>query len=198
MENKADSQPRRRKSEYLYGIVEKTRKARMNSERRLLELDLFVRHVNVYYACLTTALTVASIRFANSSVLPTLSALSAVLLTIWTMYTSSQNYALKAMEMRTCYLDLQKLLFDMDRPQSDPLSCDEDAAGDRYHEILKRSENHTSEDYFQKEGAVILGCRLGHPQHYYWKRIAAYGIPTTVCAIVIVASIAVECGYAGW
>lgn len=189
MTNKSESNSRLPKEEYLYGIIEKTRFSRIRAERRLLELDLFVKHANVYYACLTTALTIGSFMLPESRLLSFLSVASAVVLAIWTTYSTTQNYAVRAEMMRGCYLDLQALLFDMDREPSSPMYCNADDAGKRYSEILRRTENHLPKDYLGEANARLFRKTMEHPWAYYAKRGLAYAAPP---AIIIAAYFAMR------
>ena len=183
MASESENSSRLPKEEYLYGIIEKTRLSRIRAERRLLELDLFVKHANVYYACVTAALTIGSFMLPESRLISFLSVASAVVLAIWTTYSTTQNYAARAETMRSCYLDLQALLFDMDRDPSSSLWCGVDDAGKRYSDILHRTENHLPKDYCSEANARVFGQELEHPWGYYAKRSLAYVVPLIIIAI---------------
>lgn len=137
------------KTRYLPVIIGKTRKARIEAERRLLRLDALSKHASVFYACLTTLLSLASV-FLDYKGLPFLSIASAVVVAICTVYSSAQNYGVRAEKMKACYLELQRLHLMLDGRQD----CKEDGAesivdeiGRRYVDILERTENHTPRDY---------------------------------------------------
>lgn len=51
------------KLEYLPILLDKTRKSRIEAERRLLKLDALAKHACVYYACVTTLLSLSTLFF---------------------------------------------------------------------------------------------------------------------------------------
>ena len=108
------SQSSERKFQYLYDDIEKTRKAHIQAEKRLLSCDALARHASVYYACLTTVLSIALLVLPADEGLSAIALGMATVTTMCTIYASSQNYGGRAVQMRYSYLAMQKLLFDMD------------------------------------------------------------------------------------
>ena len=86
-------------------------------------------------------------------------------------------------------MDVQALLFDMDREPSSPMYCNADDAGKRYSEILRRTENHLPKDYLGEADARFFRKTLEHPWAYYTKRGLAYAAPP---AIIIAAYFAMR------
>ena len=126
-----------------------TRNARIEAERRLLEYDTLVRHANLWCACLTATLSMLSV-FLKSDCFAFVSAASAVVLTITLFYASSRSYAEKASRMKSCYTELQGLSIEASRILFSNEDNREDSMaelGQRYVEILSRTDNHSEKDY---------------------------------------------------
>lgn len=144
------------KIEYLPGLIEKTRKSRIEAERRLLKLDELSRHATIYYACITTLLTLSTLFFDYRGLI-LLSTASAIIATLCTVYTSSQAYGVRAEKMRECYLNLQQLHLSLDdkrylnEEEAQQLA---NCAGERYVEILKCTENHLPRDFRLSKGEI--------------------------------------------
>lgn len=142
-----------KKEEYLPDIIQMTRKARIEAERRLLRSNALLSHATIYYACTTTLLTLVPLFFDISHgalrAIPFLSSFSAIVITLCSTYASAQNYGVRAEQMRESYLAMQELLFELDRiPNSaEPRPTDIDGISRRYIEILQRTENHLPIDY---------------------------------------------------
>lgn len=140
-------------SEYLPGIIEDTRLSRIEAERRLVENDKLAKHATVYYACLTTVLTLLTFS-SGAPYLPFLSVASSVTLTLATIYATSQDYQSKAQEMKRCYLELQALSFRIDNVMTASQDDCEDEIfkiGKLYSEILARCDNHLPKDFAKVE-----------------------------------------------
>lgn len=137
------------KFEYLPGLIDKTRKSRIEAERRLLRSDALSKHACVYYACITILLSLSTIFFDYRG-LPFLSLASTIVVALCTVYASSQNYGIRAEQMKQCYLELQKLhlRFDnkriLEEAEAQELAND---VGEQYVEIVQRTENHLPRDY---------------------------------------------------
>lgn len=96
------------KFDYLQQIIQRTRLAHIDAEKRLLRMDLLVKHATVYYACWTVGLSLATL-FADSKWLAFLSIVSSIVVALFTVYAGSQNYAVRAEQMKNSYIQLQGL-----------------------------------------------------------------------------------------
>lgn len=167
---------RESKIDYLTDAIGKTRKSRIEAERRLLKLDALSKHATVYYACITTLLTLLTLFFDYEG-LTFLSVASAVVVAICTVYVSAQNYGARAERMRGCYLELQRLCLSLDDKR---YMDDEEAwqmansAGERYVEILQRTENHLTKDY---RLATDEACRAYSAGRWLAARFCVYVVP---------------------
>lgn len=138
-------------SVFLPANILMTRNARIEAERRLLEYDTLTRFASLWCACVTTALAMLAI-FSDQVWLPFVSAASAVIMTITIFYATSRNYSEQAARMRMCYTELQGLSIEASRLLSEGGSDLEERMADlgqRYVEVLKRSDNHTKKDYLR-------------------------------------------------
>lgn len=183
------SQLNEEKYRYLYDSIEKTRKARIQTEKRLLSWDALARHASVYYACLTTVLSIVLFVLPADMGLSAMALAMATVTTMCTIYASSQNYGVRALQMRYSYLAMQKLLFDMDSQEAtEPKNKLEiaDEVGDKYNAILHQTENHTTSDFMLstypagnlkaliRDGSCIKLCLF---------RFAVYGLPIAGLAV---------------
>ena len=167
------------KREYLPGLLDKTRKSRIEAERRLLKLDALAKHACVYYACATTLLSLSTLFFDYKG-LPFLSISAAIVVTVCTVYASAQNYGVRAEQMKECYLELQELHLS---PDGGCLSDDREAEdlvnriGERYVAIIRQTENHLSRDYeiaFGQTSALKEGIR------WFGLRCVVYVLPAVI------------------
>ena len=139
-------------SSFLPRNILTTRNARIEAEKRLLEYDTIARHANLWCACLTATLSMLT-AFSKNDCLAFVSAASAVILAITIFYASSRNYAAQAARMKACYTELQglsieasRLLFEQDKDDLEDRMAD---LGQRYVEVLKRTDNQTTKDYLR-------------------------------------------------
>lgn len=172
------------KASYLQDIISKTRKARINAECRLLELDALLKHATLFYSCITVALTLVQLFYVDegsnaSRTLSFLSVVSAIIITICTTYASSQNYAVRAEQMKTCYLELQRLSLQLDDVDQEAESCGTslriDSIGEKYVDVLARTENHLQTDYYGA-GAFCFSIN-GKSLNYFVLRFLVYVLP---------------------
>lgn len=180
------------KEQYLPDIIEKTRAARIKTEKRLLELDALLKHATIFYACITALLSILPLFIdrTHASCLNRISFLSiasAFIITTCTIYASGQSYAVRAEQVKHAYLELQRLWFRLDNdvhPQSvGPI--DVDTIGERYIDIVASTENHSDEDWiFSKEGKATKlqqACKL---LRYVFLRLMVYvGAPVILVFI---------------
>lgn len=163
------------KCQYLPDLIDKTRKSRIEAERRLLKMNTLSMHACIYYACITTLLSLSALFFSYPG-LPFLSISSAIVVTICTVYVSAQNYAARAEQMKGCYLALQELHLSLDNA-SLPGKCDIDSAGQKYIDIVRQTENHHIRDY-----QIAMSDINDFHQILYWLaiRFAVYAIPVLI------------------
>lgn len=171
------------KYQYLKQIISNTRLSRIEAERRLLKLDALSKHASVYYACLTAFISLTSI-FVNYEGLPFLSIVLAVIVSICTIYSSSQNYGVRAEQMKSCYLDLQRLLFKLD----DKANLNETDAqnlsnkiGQQYIDIIQRTENHHPIDFFLAQGKLN---KTAYQMRWLALRAVVYLLPIAIILLV--------------
>lgn len=62
-----------------------TRKNRINAEKRLLSINRFVQHINIYYACLSAAIAIVGLWYADKA-LTMLGAILAPIVTICVVF----------------------------------------------------------------------------------------------------------------
>ena len=126
-----------------------TYKARIQAHKRLEWLDFHSQLLLVWYAILSTALGVLTIRHStilgpDTDVMATI--LSVALLGI-SLAVANRDFRGRAMQMRTNYLELQKLHREL--PDGSPTSTSPaptPAQVTRYDELLAESENHREID----------------------------------------------------
>ena len=170
------------KFEYLQDLIGKTRKSRIEAERRLLKLNSLSNHACIYYACITTLLSL-SIMFFDYKGLPFLSISSAIVVMACTVYASAQNYGVRAEQMKGCYLDLQKLHLSLDDRRVLQDSEAEELAnyvGERYVDIIRQTENHLPRDYriaHEGENALLEQLR------WLALRLVVYVVPVTAATL---------------
>ena len=195
------SKPEEKKYRYLYDSIEKTRKARIQAEKRLLSWDALARHASVYYACWTTVLSVALIVIPTDVYLSAIALAMATVTTMCTIYASSQNYGVRALQMRYSYLAMQKLLFDMDSQKALGIENSvkiADEVGDKYNAILHQTENHTTSDYtlsvYRANNSSSISGNKTKTQFFNCAhiklilfRLAVYGSPLVVLAVYTIA-----------
>ncbi|MBM6907158.1 SLATT domain-containing protein [Collinsella intestinalis] len=169
------------KREYLPRIIEKTRKARIQTEKRLLCLDALLRHVTVFYSSISIVLSLMPLFLHDASgrvldAISFLSIASAVIFTICSLYASGQNYAVRAERIKFAYLELQRIALELDDAIESAGREDTtqriDSIAEHYVDIVSRTENHTDMDFRIGTGRAdgfellrysiqLMGLRLG-------------------------------------
>lgn len=187
----AEKQPLDR---YLPQLIENTRSARIQSEKRLLEFDALLKHATIYYACITTLLSIVPLFLGDTfeswqDRITFLSIASAIIITICTIYASGQNYAVRAEQMRHAYLDLQRLWLQIDTLKVDSEEYENalsEIAG-RYVDIVASTENHTESDYLFGVGDKVTDAdETIRRARYILLRFMVYiGLPILLVAISI-------------
>lgn len=171
-----------RKYEYLPKVIKRTRRARIEAEHRFRSLDALTKHSTVYYACWTTGLTLATLYF-DYWWLPFFSVVAAIIVALFSVYTSSQNYGVRAEQMKHSYLALHELWLSFDGVHGSEAEQDvfADKAGEKYVAILRQTENHLSRD--------DVDSRTKLDSMRIWVlRVAIYGAPIVSLAVALFAS----------
>ena len=174
------------KFEYLQDLIGKTRRSRIEAERRLLKLNSLSNHACIYYACITTLLSLSTL-FFDCKGLSFLSVSSAIVVMACTVYASAQNYGVRAEQMKGCYLDLQKLHLSLDDKRVLQDSEAEELAnniGEHYVDIIRQTENHLPRDYRIAHGEEDT---LLEQLRWLALRLAVYVMPVVVAALLSLA-----------
>lgn len=174
------------KYEYLPDLIQKTRLAHIQAEKRLLALDALSRHASLYFACWTSALTLLTLFFDSRS-LTLVSVIASAITALCTLYASSQNYAVRAEQMKQSYLALQELWLEFDDcnyKTAEDKAKFADEADSKYIEILARTENHVREDYERSEEETYCRVVFDHIK-YYAIRFCIYVLPVIGGLLVI-------------
>ena len=178
------------KYEYLPGLIKKTRLSHIHAEKRLLALDTLTKHATLYFACWTSVLTLLTL-FIASRALTLLSIIAAFITTLCTLYASSQNYGLRAAQMKQSYLDLQSLWLEfdnLDQENKKEKAKFADEAGMQYINILVRTENHIQVD-FDNRYEKDLDQELCERVKYCSVRLCIYVLPILLSLFIILPSI---------
>lgn len=176
------------KFEYLQTLIWKTRLAHIHAEKRLLALESLTQHATLYFACWTSALTLLTL-FNTSRILTLLSIVVAVITTLCTVYASSQNYGVRALQMRQSHLDLQELWLEFDDAKNkDDVAKAKfaDEAGKRYVDILSKTENHKQIDYEATEKCSSEGQTFLHLLTYLSVRFCVYCLPVLLGLLLVI------------
>ena len=138
------------KKDYLPEVIEKTRRARIEAERRLLFCDHLGKVANASFACWTTVFALFAFMFPSSQWLAFVTVGVSVTLAIISFHTSAQAYGVRAAQMRANYIGLHRLWLELDSVDA-ASNPDEyaDWIGERYLDLLSCSENHSEEDHLK-------------------------------------------------
>lgn len=134
--------------EKLYRDVSLTRRNRINASNRLLKKEEFVQNINIYYSCLASVVTVLSLIYTGRS-FGVASAILTVILAISIVYLNAQKYGDRAQQLKTNYIALQQLAFEIKEEQRKNQIASIKKFSDRYIELLQTSENHIHQDHLQ-------------------------------------------------
>lgn len=181
-------------NQYLPQLIKNTRSARIQSEKRLLEFDTLLRHATIYYACITTLLSIVPL-FLNGPFemwrdrIAFLSIASAIIITICTIYASGQNYAVRAEQMRHAYIELQRLWLQVDNIKADSKKSATTLyeIAERYVDIVASTENHTESDYLLgvREKATDADEVIRRARYILLRFMVYIGLPTILVAVSI-------------
>lgn len=193
------------KREYLPEIISKSRLSHIEAERRLVRYDQLVKRANIYYACWMVLFSLLSFCFPEFQLVSFLAIALAVMLTIVTVFASLQDYGSRAFEMRSSYLEMQKLWLELDSvPEDEDIDKRADRIGEAYISVLMRTENHTTTDFVTscfKQVEIesdLPKDELGDgrkPLERFrsrWLEVFVYGCPIMLIALTSIIYTAVE------
>lgn len=135
---------------HLENTVWITRKNRINAEERLLCINRFVQHINIYYACLSAAIAIFTLWYSDKA-LAMLGAILAPIVTICIAFLNSQRYEQRAADIKRNYIELQKVLYKVQRlelEENSDLSKLEEIENE-YCGLMDKVENHRSCDHWK-------------------------------------------------
>lgn len=127
--------------EKLKDNIWKTRKARINTAERLNGYVKFIKFLNVYYSCSIIVINLIDISNSKYNFEILLLAMS-IILTISIIFLDSQQYLERSEKIKNCYIDLQKIYYDINEKNLVEKR-------EEYYEILRRNENHSEFDYYK-------------------------------------------------
>lgn len=147
-DNSTGKNSEREALEKLYRNVSLTRRNRINASNRLLNKERFVQAINIYYSCIAAVVTVLSLIYPGRS-FGVASAILTVILAISIVYLNAQKYGERAQQLKTNYIALQQLAFEIKEEMRKDQIVSIRKFSDRYIELLQTSENHIQHDHLQ-------------------------------------------------
>lgn len=173
----------------LENAVWTTRKNRINAEERLLSINRFVQHINIYYACLSAAIAIVGLWYTDKA-LTMLGAILAPIVTICVVFSNSQRYEQRAADIKRNYIKLQKILYQIQRLElEDTLEPTQlESLENEYCELMSEVENHHQCDYWKtvyQSGSV--GKKDAPLKFGKWKYLLYRAICYFLCASAYVA-----------
>lgn len=130
--------------------VSMTRKNRISASDRLLRTESFLQGVNIYYSCFSAFLAVLSL-VSERKELAIWSTVVAVILAISIVYLNAQKFGNRSQELKTNYIALHALLFEIDDAIAQNCEDKNKELTDKYCELLQTSENHTDLDFLRQK-----------------------------------------------
>jgi hypothetical protein len=118
-----------------------TRKARINLERRLISYARLIDWLIPWYSVVLIALAI--IPFPEHRNFANVSTVGAVLILVASVIASSQNYRIRALQIREQYIELDEIHYKLTKSTDD----ERERLVALYHERLKSTENHSNWDY---------------------------------------------------
>lgn len=118
-----------------------TRKCRINLERRLLSYARLTEWLIPWYS--VTLIAIAMLPVAQKSMISLASTIGAVLILAASIITSSQNYRLRALQIRQQYVEMDRLRLRLLETKGAARS----ALVEQYEKELAATENHSNWDY---------------------------------------------------
>lgn len=130
-------------------LVISTRLNRINAANRLQRTETFLQGINIYYSCFAAVLSVLSL-ISDSKALAVWSVLLTVILAISVVYFNAQKYGNRAQELKTNYIALQSLLFEIEEDEANNTAENFKIHYTKYCELLQTSENHINLDNIRR------------------------------------------------
>lgn len=130
-------------------LVISTRLNRINAANRLQRTETFLQGINIYYSCFAAVLSVLSL-ISDSKPLAVWSVLLTVILAISVVYFNAQKYGNRAQELKTNYIALQSLLFEIEQDEANNIANNFEIHYTKYCELLQTSENHVNLDNIRR------------------------------------------------
>ena len=130
-------------------LVKNTRLNRINAANRLQRTETFLQGINIYYSCFAAVLSVLSL-ISDSKALSVWSVLLTIILAISVVYFNAQKYGNRAQELKTNYIALQCLLFEIEQDEANNELDNFENHYTKYCELLQTSENHVNLDNIRR------------------------------------------------
>lgn len=130
-------------------LVINTRLNRINAANRLQRTETFLQGINIYYSCFTAVLSVLTLLTENAA-LSVWSVLLTVILAISIVYLNAQKYGNRAQELKTNYIALHRLLFEIEADEANNDTSNFVNHYTKYCELLQTSENHINLDNLRR------------------------------------------------
>lgn len=175
---------------HLKRSVKMTRVNRIKAATRLLQTEDFLQGVNIYYSCFSAILSVFSL-LTERKELSIWSTIMTICLAISIVYLNAQKYGNRSQELKTNYIALHGLLFDIEYAESKNESNSFPDLYQKYCKLLQTSENHLRIDYLtqKKEDKELSGIE----KIEYWIfvaikwlfRVFIIGFPIFITEIMI-------------
>ncbi len=123
-----------------------TRKARINTEKRLLRNSLVSEILLTYYSLSVVIFSVWNLTRPNGLINLLLVSASVVVLVL-SIFLSSQKFRERALAMRNCYVRLEELHQKASQAEEERNKAELQEIEQLYRELLIGSENHSETDY---------------------------------------------------
>ena len=130
--------------------VSTTRLNRINAASRLLQTERFLQGINIYYSCFSAILAILSL-ISDRKELAVWSTVVAIILAISIVYLNAQKYGNRSQELKNNYIELHKLLFEIDAAIAKNDEENVEELTGKYCKLLQTSENHINYDYLKQK-----------------------------------------------
>lgn len=161
-----------------------TKKARMNSEARLIENSKFYQIVIIYYSLFTIGISIYTLIDPSKSNISAISIITSIAVLSVSIYISAQEYSKRALLFNYNYNQLGKLedeLYSLKHKSEPFIGEDISKINQKYQEALINQENHIYKDYEKinrKTTRKIWNGFLIFLKYFIW-----FGLP--ILAVII-------------
>lgn len=155
-------------NEKLQNQIWTTRASRINAEKRLLHNEQFVQWINIYYSCVTVAVSICLL-LRPDQIFSLLTTTMTIALLVVVLFFKSLRFSERAFDFRRIYTELQKLEFQLNRKDLDIDTIE--AIQNKYCDLMAEGENHITFDYYK---AVWESKREYRKDNSNWKMAAGY------------------------